>query len=245
MHIEKAYWLPSHVRACATATGTVFLDLRRNRYFGVGRKETVVLRSLASNWDSPATTSASFAGDTESLPLQDAVRIADKLVEAGLLSNSAPEPAAFTPTQVDLQSLLTSVGHEIDRKSSIRWRHLVAFLRACTWARRSVRSRTLYLVAEDIGRQKSAAGASFDADRAIELVSIFRRLRPHTFAARDQCLFHALALVRFLASYDVHPTWVIGVRTKPWAAHSWVQHGTLLLDSNPEEVCEYTPILAI
>lgn len=245
MQTEKAYWLPSHVRACSTATGTVLLDLRRNRYFGVGHKETTVLRSLAGNWDSPQTTSASFASDAQPPPLQDAVRIADKLVEAGLLSNSAPEPAAFTPTQVDLHSLLTSVGHEIDRRSSIRWRHIVAFLRACTWARRSVRSRTLYLVAEDIGRQKNLAAAPFDADRAVELVGIFRRLRPHTFAARDQCLFHALALVRFLASHDVHPTWVIGVRTKPWAAHSWVQHGTLLLDANPEEVCEYTPILAV
>jgi hypothetical protein len=245
MHTEIEYWLPSHVRACSTATGTVLLDLRRNRYFGVGHKETIVLRSLAGNWDSPATTSASFASDAEPPPLQDAVRIADKLVESGLLSNSAPEPAAFTPTEVDLHSLLTSVGHEIDRKSSIRWRHILAFLRACTWARRAVRSRTLYLVAEDIGRQKNAAGAPFDADRAIELVGVFRRLRPHTFAARDQCLFHALSLVRFMASYNVHPTWVIGVRTKPWAAHSWVQHGTLLLDSNPEEVCEYTPILAI
>ena len=47
------------------------------------------------------------------------------------------------------------------------------------------------------------------------------------------------------ACYDVYPTWVIGVRTKPWAAHSWVQQGTLLLDANPEQVCDYSPILAI
>jgi hypothetical protein len=245
MHTQKAYWLPSHVRACSTATGTVLLDLRRNRYFGVGRKETKALCSLAANWDNPATPSGTFVSDSEPLPLADAVRIADKLVQAGLLSNDAPEAAAFTPARVDLNSLLTSVGHEIDRKAPIRWRHIVSFLRACTWARRSVRSRTLYLVAEDLGRQKNTAGAPFDADLAIELVGVFRRLRPHTFAARDQCLFHALALVKFLASYNVYPTWVIGVRTKPWAAHSWVQHGTLLLDANPEQVCEYTPILAI
>ncbi|WP_116808679.1 lasso peptide biosynthesis B2 protein [Steroidobacter cummioxidans] len=245
MHTEKAYWLPSHVRACSTATGTVILDLRRNRYFGVGRKETIALRALAGNWQSLAAAPASFASDAEPLPFQDAVKIADQLVQAGLLSNSTPEPAAFTPTQVDLDSVLTSVGHEIDRKSSIRWRHLTSFLRACTWARHSVRSRTLFLTAEDVGRQKNVAGASFNNERAIELVGIFRRLRPHTFAARDQCLFHALALVRFLAYYDVYPTWVIGVRTKPWAAHSWVQQGTLLLDANPEQVCEYTPILAI
>lgn len=245
MHTEKEYWLPTHVRACSTATGTVILDLRRNRYFGVGRKETAVLRSLAGNWQSLAAQSASFATEAEPLPQADTVSIADKLVEAGLLSNNAPEPAAFTLTPVDLNSVLTSVGHELDRKASIGWRHVTSFLGACTWARRSVKSRTLYLVAEEIGRQKNAAGAPFDTERAIELVGIFRRLRPHTFAARDQCLFHALALVRFLASHNVYPTWVIGVRTKPWAAHSWVQQGTLLLDANPEQVCEYTPILAI
>jgi hypothetical protein len=245
MQTEKGYWLPSHVRGCSTASGTVLLDLHRNRYFGIGRRETNVLRSLAGNWDCSETAFASFGSDVEPPPLADAVRIADKLVEAGLLSKNAPEPVAFTPQQVDLQSLLTSVGHEIDRRSSIRLRHIITFLRACSWARRSVRSRTLFLVAEDVGRQKNAVTTPFDTERAIELVGIFRRLRPHTFTARDQCLFHALALVRFLASYDVHPTWVIGVRTKPWAAHSWVQQGTLLLDANPEEVCEYTPILAI
>jgi hypothetical protein len=241
---EKAYWLPTHVRACSTTTGTVLLDLRRNRYFGVGRKETRVLSSLAANWqDTPATSS--FTRDLDALPMEDAVRIADKLVEAGLLSKDAAEPAAFTPTAIDLNSLLTSVGHEVERKSPIRWRHIVNFLRACTWARRSVKSRTLYVVAEEIGRKKNAAGAPFDAERAIELVGVFRRLRPHTFAARDQCLFHALALVKFLSAYDIYPTWVIGVRTKPWAAHSWVQQGTLLLDANPEQVCDYSPILAI
>lgn len=241
---EKAYWLPPHVRACSTASGTVLLDLRRNRYFGVGRKETRVLSSLAANWqEAPATSS--FTADLDALPIEDAVRIADKLVEAGLLSRDAAEPAAFTPTAIDLNSLLTSVGHEVERRSPIRWRHIVDFLRACTWARRSVRSRTLYVVAEEIGRKKNAASAPFDAERAIELVGVFRRLRPHTFAARDQCLFHALALVKFLSAYDIYPTWVIGVRTKPWAAHSWVQQGTLLLDANPEQVCDYSPILAI
>ena len=114
MHTEKAYWLPSHVRACSTATGTVLLDLQRNRYFGVGRNETLALRSLAGNWQSLAAAPATFASDAEPLPVQEAVSIADKLVQAGLLSNNAPEPAAFTTMEVDLQSLLTSVGHELD-----------------------------------------------------------------------------------------------------------------------------------
>ena len=93
-------------------------------------------------------------------------------------------------------------------------------------------------------RSRAAAGA-FDEQRAVELVGLFRRLRPHTFAARDRCLFHSLALVRFTARHGVFPTWVIGVRAKPWGAHAWVQQGKLLLDANPEQVCEYTPILTV
>ena len=76
-------------------------------------------------------------------------------------------------------------------------------------------------------------------------MSIFRRLRPYEFAAKDQCLFHALALLKFLAHYNIHPTWVIAVRPTPWAAHSWLQLGTLVLDCTPEEISGYTPILAI
>jgi hypothetical protein len=70
-------------------------------------------------------------------------------------------------------------------------------------------------------------------------------LRPHTFAARDRCLFHSLALVNFLARHAVFPTWVIGVRARPWGAHAWVQHDKLLLDANPEQVCEFASILAV
>ena len=88
MQTEKAYWLPPHVRACSTATGTVLLDLRRNRYFGVGRKETksAFVRSRRIG-DDAAAPSANLSNDCEPLPLADAVRIADKLVQAGLLSN--------------------------------------------------------------------------------------------------------------------------------------------------------------
>jgi hypothetical protein len=74
---------------------------------------------------------------------------------------------------------------------------------------------------------------------------VFRRLRPYAFAAKDQCLFHALSLLKFLAQYNIHPTWVIAVRPTPWAAHSWLQLGTLVLDCTPEEISGYTPILAI
>jgi hypothetical protein len=65
------------------------------------------------------------------------------------------------------------------------------------------------------------------------------------FAAEGRCLLHALTLVKFLNRCGFYPDWVIGVTTQPWAAHSWVQWGSFLLDTTPENVCHYTPIMVV
>jgi hypothetical protein len=172
--------------------------------------------------------------------------MADALINAGLLSREAPaERTAFGGAPLDLSGALTSAGYELSRSASLRLAHIASFLAALTWTRRALRSRTLYSIACEVRDRKAAAHDDFDERQAIELVGVFRRLRPHTFAARDRCLFHSLALVRFMARHAVFPTWVIGVRAKPWGAHAWVQRGKLLLDASPEQVCEYTPILTV
>jgi hypothetical protein len=235
------YWMPAHVRACPTSSGAVILDLKRNRYFGIGTKETRALFTLEQNWSQANSRAGQLL---EPMPMDSALRMANHFVEAGFLSRDAPEPA-LTTGAIDLSGTLTSVGHEVGRSVRVGLVHFVRFLRACAWARRALRSRTLYSVACEISSAKRQLSQSFDSQRAVELVCVFRRLRPFAFTAKDQCLFHALALVKFLSYYDVFPTWVIGVRARPWAAHSWVQEGNLLLDSNPEHVCEYTPILTV
>jgi hypothetical protein len=238
----EQYWIPPHVRACSTAASTILLDLKRNRYFGIGADETRALYTLALNW---SEANAHALEEVEPLAPETAVPIADALVEAGLLSREAPADAAIANGIIDLGGTLTSVGHELDRAARMHYSHVINFLRAWGWTGRALRSRPLYAIVREVGERKLCAPEYFDEQRAIELVGIFRRLRPHIFSARNQCLFHALALVSFLARYDVYPTWVIGVRLRPWAAHSWVQQGSLLLDSNPEQVCEYMPILAV
>jgi Transglutaminase-like superfamily len=238
----QQYWIPAHVRVCPLLASTILLDLKRNRYFGIGTKETRALSTLALNWDEANGSAASV----ERLAPEVATQMADALIEAGLLSRDVPaERAAFSGTPLDLSGVLTSAGHQLSRNTSLRLAHIASFIAALAWTRRALRSRTLYSIACEVRDQKTAAGDNFDEHKAIELVGIFRRLRPHTFAARDRCLFHSLALVRFMARHAVFPTWVIGVRARPWGAHAWVQQGKLLLDANPEQVCEYTPILTV
>lgn len=235
------YWIPPHIRVCPLLASTVLLDLKRNRYFGIGAKETRALSTLALNWDDARGRTAAV----EKLSTDAALSMADALVDAGLLSREPPADMPIGTAAVDLDGALTSVGHELQRAARVRLVHVSRFVAALAWTRRALRSRTLYSIACEVRDAKTAANRAFDEQRAVELVGIFRRLRPYTFAAKDRCLFHALTLVEFLSRHELFPTWVIGVRTKPWGAHSWVQHGRLLLDAHPEQICEYTPILAV
>lgn len=79
----------------------------------------------------------------------------------------------------------------------------------------------------------------------VNLAAEFRVLRPWLYTARDRCLLDSLVLASYLHRLGVDPTFVIGVRTKPFAAHAWVQVGNYVVDDSPENVSGYTPILAI
>ncbi len=234
--------MPPHTRVCVTATGAVLLDLKRNRYFGLGQREARSLSTLATNWSAASTP---FGQPLEPMQLDDAARLADALIKAGFLTSIAPTESGPSFAAIESNATLTSVGHELSAAVRLHLHHMVAFLRACIWAKRAVDSRLLYSIACEVAANKTGAQQTVDLGRTIELVCVFRRLRPYAFAAQDQCLFHALALLKFLSQYDIFPTWVIAVRPKPWAAHSWLQLGSFVLDCNPEEICEYTPILAI
>lgn len=234
--------MPPHTRVCVTATGAVLLDLKRNRYFGLGHREARSLSTLAANW---SAASMSSGRALEPMQPDDAARLADALVKAGFLTSVAPTEPGPRFASIDSTAALTSVGYELAAAPHLHLRHLVAFLRACIWAKRAVDSRLLYSIACEIAEGKAGTTHDNDLQHTIELVSAFRRLRPYAFAAKDECLFHALALLKFLAHHNIFPTWVIAVRPTPWAAHSWLQLDNHVLDCNPEEINGYTPILAI
>ncbi|MCU7375150.1 lasso peptide biosynthesis B2 protein [Paucibacter sp. O1-1] len=73
-------------------------------------------------------------------------------------------------------------------------------------------------------------------------VAAYERLRPLLFTARAQCLLDSLALIGFLARSGFAAHWVVGVRTGPFAAHSWVQNGNTVLNDQHEYVRQFRPI---
>jgi hypothetical protein len=244
---EILYQIPTHVHVCVTGDGSVFLDLKRDKYFGLDREGTQFLAAAVRNWPRPSRTRRP---DDESLS-QGADRVCRSMVERGLLvRDEAPalKSRAEVGIHVDMRAPFVSVGDELEVRADIRSRHVARFAAAYAWATYSLRRRRLDLTVEAVRSRKERrlrAGARWDLHRIAELIDIFRRLRPYVFAAEGRCLLHALTLTEFLSSHDVYPEWVIGVATQPWEAHSWAQWGNFLLDTNPEKVCRYTPILVV
>lgn len=238
------YWISPTVHACSTPGGVVLLDLARNKYCGVSNVDAVLLSRVVEDWPLPASPACADPGH---MPCEALARLLDEFLSAGLLT-AAPRHRLIPSTKVDCSGDLIAVGDEVGGTSAPQLHHIANFIMAFVSAKAELRWCSLLTIAQKASARRiplPATVTASDIKRAIELVSVFRRLRPYAFTATGQCLLHALCLVKFLACYDVPATWVIGVRTNPWGAHSWAQRGIFLLDTNPEKVCRYTPIFAI
>jgi transglutaminase superfamily protein len=236
------HWLANLVFVALTRHGAILLDLSRNRYVQIGPAETQILERVVEDWPAGrpgfVKPSASIA---ESVLIEN-------FLSKGIIRHGPPEPREIPVPSVRLDGELVAIGDEIDTVASVRVGHVAFFLYAFSVSLLALRFHAIAKVVRRIHTRRAAAvrkGDDFEWRRATELVSIFRRIRPFVFVAGGHCLLHALTLVRFLAHYGQFPQLVLGVKADPWGAHSWVQHGDFLLDTNPEKVCGFTVILAI
>src|SRR5690606_8203687 len=242
---KSCYFLAPLVYVACTRQGVVFLDLRRNRYSGLDAASAQAVTRIVKGF--PPCHEPRDRPESELAASDDAPDNADALVSKGLLSRCAPSNQHIFSLVADTQGDLISIGDELDCTTTIRAHHAAAFLIACAAAKLALTCVPLHVTVARVRARRLAARSApeFDPMRAAELTSVFRRLRPYFFTPKGNCLFHALALTNFLSRYGLFPMWVFGVKTDPWGAHSWVQEGDFILDTNPEKVCEFTPILAV
>ena len=73
----------------------------------------------------------------------------------------------------------------------------------------------------------------------------FLWLRALCYTAQRRCLFDSLVLSVYLTREKIPCTFVIGVATKPFLAHSWVQIGESVLNDTAERVQDFKPILSV
>lgn len=232
------YRLASHMRACAFDDQVVLLDLARGKYLGL--KTPPGLDQIASGWPGPGVPGAS------STPSLHAERMAERLKGAGILCD---EPSGPTHRPIGRPACPPARALNAGDLPGHRSRpvHVAHFLRSAARATADLRFRSLSSIVQAVeSRRLRWPRAGNDArDDLPTLVASYERLRPLVFTVRDECLFDSLALLDFLASFGLHPLCIIGVKTRPFGAHAWLQDGDVVLNDQMEHVLQFKPILTI
>lgn len=228
-------FLPPHVFFCERDEALVFLDLAKDEYILVQGRQAASLRSH--------TTRAGLSVNASPCD-GDLADLAD-LVSSGLLTHDASAGRIVSPTSVEPVAEPLVEAQEVS-SAHLAAIHLVRFLAACSVASLLLRFASIKRIVTRVQRRKERYGSGrlVDVQKARHLTATFRKLRMF-FPRRYLCLFEALALLEFLACYEIFPRWVFGVRLEPWGAHCWVQHGEMVFNDGVEEVSGYTPVMAI
>ncbi|HEX7113963.1 MAG TPA: lasso peptide biosynthesis B2 protein [Steroidobacter sp.] len=236
---SKQYFLREYVHCCITSHAAVFLDTKHDTYLGVPLELTSYLSGLVAGWPE-CDRSIAFRSD-------DAEMLLTTLTEKGVLTvDRALGNPAIPPSLPAVQQSLAS--WDTMGWKHIRARHVIRFLNAYLWTVVSLRLRGLHYVLTALRERKerqSQHRRALDLDAARRLIAAFYHIRPFIYGKKGRCLVDSVTLLEFLAAHALHPTLVIGVRTRPFGAHSWIQHGQYVLNGTPEYVRAYTPILSI
>jgi Transglutaminase-like superfamily len=229
---------------CRIEDGAVLLDLTRNKYFAIESHDALELDRHLNGGEIP-----DMASDGNGHLDNPRVEFISALVERGLLVSY---PSLHKGTNGDVVAptrSLTSMPNSSSQKAP-QLAQLGHIAWALTHVRLNLRLRRLRSLVHYLRRWKllfeirsSPDTASFD--ELVDLVIAFRKLRPWLYTATNRCLLDALVLTEFLFQHNYFPTFVIGVDTKPFCAHAWVQMGDCVLDDRVERVQNFTPILTI
>jgi hypothetical protein len=243
-HTQACYWLPEHVFSCNTPDGLVFLDARRNRYHGLPHSHAKALRPMVPN----LPTAGSTHENQDALTLSETLELVDTMIGLKLLQPVPPRSTRPLAIKLQQQRSLQAIGFGTEFDYRVRPDHLMQFVNAYTGALVDMHFKALFETVRRISEQRKRdpeVTGMPTVEQLTRLVSIFRRIRHHVFSGHGRCLLHSLTLIRFLSLFDISATLVVGVRTSPWAAHSWVERDGYTLDATPEKVRMFTPLLAV
>lgn len=235
----KELWLAGHVHVCLRDGESIWLDVQQNRYFALSSQDTSRLASVVNAWITEVD------GDTIG-PIDSRTKtIAERLLARGALSQIQAKRRGFVVQQASPLHRLTSDSNDVVAK--IRWHHVFRFVRACVtmFALLKLGSLAKALAAVETETELQRVWTSKDFELAQSIVSIHEQLRLYLYDEKQACLLDSLILMRFLSAYRLRPKLIIGVTMRPFRAHSWVQEGSYVFNSEVASAAEYTPILVI
>jgi hypothetical protein len=238
---EYKYVLAQDVYACKLDDAAVFLDLRSNQYLAVPPDSVAALDEIVEGFCTLGATAPHLNPGGSS-----AESTIESLVSRGILTELRDAGAPARRATISASQAIAP--GQCDTVRTIRGSHLANFMVALTCALFHVLLNRLKPLLDRIRTLHARSGDVSEfppQDTVLELLAVFRRLRTYFYTAKDFCLLDALTLALFLHRYEQAPTFVIGIRTKPFVAHAWVQVGNCIVDDRLEALQGFTPILIV
>ena len=232
-----SYFLAEHAYCVESPDGAILLDIRSGTYLALDVSNLATLRARILDWPVYALK---ISEATCANPLTEPLIC--ELVSRGLVTIQRPErprPRHAVPTASVMPS---------DRKppsDGFTLRHQLRFFSAVLhvvlrYRRHRIAPFLGWL--RDAQRGFDCSDAPTPADRA-DLLATFSRMRVWFYTARDQCLLDSMILSVFLTKSRVPCRFVIGVATKPFSAHAWVEIGDAVANDVIDHAQDYLPIL--
>lgn len=237
------YLIERSIYYCYAGSQVVFLDLKRNKYSAIDRQQATVLNGVVAGWEAPDVDAEAIDGSIERNQVKTAVT--KGLLELGILTKCPEHGKKAAPTQASRATGDLLVEYE-PITPSIRLLHAYRLIKAYLQAVWSLRVSSLAKISDRIEVRKRKANPQPDRNSIADVREIFLvyvRLRPFLFRSNGKCLLDSLVLVEFLHHFNVYPTWVIGVSTDPFLAHSWLEIDGVVINDLAIRANHYVPIL--
>jgi hypothetical protein len=239
----KTLFLRENVYACQTTDGAVFMDLESGEYMGVDLRTIDLIGPLIEGWPTSNIRNQAMIQSVDAQMIQHAIETLT--ITNTLLTDSPDIGKSASILRVWPVSAIALRGNIVPRPR-VNGIHVLVFCWACIRAFFDIKFKSMVSTVRRI-KVRKLRNCEIEKKCAdlVELVRVFRFLTPLLYTAKDRCLFDSLALVEFLAAYKWFPTWIVGVTTRPFRAHSWVQNEALILNDRLETIELYSPIMVI
>ena len=243
------YYVRRDVYLCLIDGATIFLSLRNGKYQAISGPLVELLSQCVCGW--PQCELPASPSPIGPIPIDDddeRLEAVESLVHAGLLTHDVNDarPSPFTSTRA---CSAVEYPRPYETRHIPSPMHVLRFFAAVLSVRVRMRisGGASHLIREVAHRNATHAARSSrkSIEHGTALTRIFESLRIWTYTARELCLADSLILANFLQRNHVYPTFVIGIGTKPFSAHAWVQIDDIVLNDKVERVYEYTPILVV
>lgn len=236
----RRYFLAPHVYSCLIEGHAIFFDLKSDRFSALDSSSVSLLENAVDGW--PGGLCADPTADEEI----DATACLGELVSQGLLTEhgrvgQSATQISLTPARRDARSVQTPA--RMTRSLPI-FRFFVAWTQMWWMTRFWSVERIVAHVRERKASARPIA-QEVNEDDYLDAVQDFRQCQRASWLRSGTGIREAVCLIQFLFGLGLSPTWVFGVRLKPFAARSWIQADDLTLNIPAEQARQFTPILVV